>query len=158
MELSGLLHIAGPGTNYRDWNNTGVHRNFAVTAGPVNVPESWAPAAVDGSWRLYSRMNKHIVTCSTDSLGLFALFHEGEREQILHDVTRANPHLSALETRFRWPSGNEISYDVRAPKDRWVIVTAEGHPVNRDHGTWPLMNGDVPGYVFDPRQPPAPGR
>ena len=43
MWLNDLLYVTGPGQDiardFRKWNNTGVHRRFAVGRGPVHVPE-----------------------------------------------------------------------------------------------------------------------
>jgi len=44
-DLSEVLHLAGPGENFRLWNNSGVWRDFAVAAGPVFIPEKWKPDA-----------------------------------------------------------------------------------------------------------------
>ncbi len=38
-----MIHLAGPGTDFMKWNNTGVYRNFACAKGPVFVPDSFKP-------------------------------------------------------------------------------------------------------------------
>ncbi|MCH8286021.1 hypothetical protein IIB79_05760 [candidate division KSB1 bacterium] len=145
MDLKRLIHLTGPGDHYKEWNNTGVHRNFAVAAGPVYIPLGWSPVAKNSGWKIYRRDGLLIATHTSKDLGLLCLFHKGEAAQLLEDLTQANTLLN-LRTRFRWPSGPEIVYDVLAEKDQWVIVSVAGKLVDRDHGKWPLMSGDLPGW------------
>jgi hypothetical protein len=42
-------------------------------------------------------------------------------------------------------AGPVFSYDVFANKNEWIIVSIDGKPVDRAHGTWPLMKGALPG-------------
>jgi hypothetical protein len=147
MDLKELLHVAGPGNRFREWNNTGVHRNFAVAAGSVSIPDGWTPETQDAQWQIFRRQGINIAVHSRDSLGLFCLFHEGDPDSLLASLRTANPDVSRLETQFNWPVGTKLTYDVRAPKDRWVIETVDGESLGREHGSWSLMFGDVPGWT-----------
>lgn len=146
MDLTDLLHIAGPGDTYRDWNNTGVHRNFAVSAGPISIPEGWTPTAENKIWKIFEQSGQLIATHSTDTLGIFCLLPQDTPENLLEKLTSANPNPQTLKTQFQWPNGQTITYDINAPKNQWVITAINGKPVDRDHGKWPLMKGDVPGW------------
>lgn len=148
--LKELLYVTGPGSDvakdFRKWNNTGVHHRFAVAAGPVHVPEGWEPSASDGAWSIYERAGQTIGVYSTDTLGLFCLLRKGDNREQLQQLIKANPDEMRLQRRFAWPDGAALDYDVHADKNRWVISAVNGNPVDRSHGIWPLMAGEVPGY------------
>ncbi len=112
----------------------------------LHVPEGWKPASKDGAWSLYERAGQIIGVFSTDTLGLFCLLGKGDGETQLRQLIAANPDASQLKRRFVWPGGGTLDYDLHAEKDRWVIVSEDDKPVNRDHGAWPLMAGEVPGF------------
>jgi len=147
MDLKELLQVSGPGNKFRQWNNTGVHRKFAVSAGPVLIPEGWNSGAILDGWSIYERAGQRIGVYSSDKLGMFCLLPEGEPIDLVQQLATANPDRSRLQTQFQWPGGSLIEYDVLAPKEKWVIVSVDGMPMDRDHGHWPLMKGDVPGWV-----------
>ncbi len=150
MDLKEVLHVAGPGDTHRQWNNTGVHRRFAVAAGPVHVPEDWIPSLELEGWSFYERSSQRIVVHSTNDLGLFCLLpFEGELADQAMKFVVANADSSKLKGEFQWPEGSSIKYDVFADQDEWVIVSVDEKPVKRDHGRWPLMKGDVPGYGIE---------
>ena len=54
-DLSQVLHLAGPGAEFRQRNNTGVWRDFAAAAGPVRIPETWKPDAEAELWKVFHR-------------------------------------------------------------------------------------------------------
>ena len=147
MDLEELLHVAGPGEEYKRWNTTGVHRNFAVAAGSVSIPKEWEPVAQNKTWKIFEQANQHIATHSADSLGIFCLLSKRNAKELLSRLTEANLDAHTLENHFQWPSGPSITYDVHAPQNQWVITSVDGKPVDRDHGQWPLMKGDVPGWI-----------
>ena len=144
MELKDLLHVTGPGEKYREWNNTGVYKNFAVSAGPVSIPDGWQPIAKNDIWQIFKQTNQLIAVHSSDSLGVFCVLPEGEPESLLRRLTTTNAGIKALESRFQYPDGPAITYDVLAPKNQWVIIAVNDQPVDRNHGQWPLMQGTVP--------------
>jgi hypothetical protein len=144
-DLTAVLHLAGPGADFTAWNNTGVHRDFAVAAGPVHMPAGWAPKARDAGWAVYHPVATapQIAVYSTPALGLVVLVHEGTPAQILAALTAANPDPDALARRFRWPNGPELAYDVHAPKHRWVMTSVDGARLDRAFDRWPLLAGTL---------------
>jgi hypothetical protein len=144
-DRSAVLHLAGPGEDFTAWNNTGVHRDFAVAAGPVHVPEDWGPAAQNAQWSVYqpTQTSPRIAVHTTPSLGLVALVHDGTPAQVLSALTDANPDPDALAARFRWPDGPELTYDVDAPKHRWVMRSVDGGALDRAFDRWPLLTGTI---------------
>ena len=146
MDLKELLHVAGPGESYREWNNTGVHRRFAVSAGPVSVPDAWKPSHTYGKWSFYERAGQRVGVFSSDSLGIFCLLGAGELDTRAKALVAANSDEERLKSQFQWPGGSALEYNVFAGKEQWVITSVDEKPVDRDHGRWPLMKGNVPGY------------
>lgn len=144
-ELKQLLHLSGLGSDYRRWNHTGVHRRFAVAAGPVWVPDGWSPVIKRDGWLFYERAGKRIAVFSTGQFGLFCLMREegdfaGEAARLVAE----NGDAEELKRVFRWPDGPVLSYDVAAKKSEWVMVSVDGNALDRAHGKWPLMQGELP--------------
>jgi hypothetical protein len=146
MDLTELLHVAGPGVDYKKWNNTGVHKNFAVSAGAVFVPNGWVPVTQKNDWQLFEQAGQNIAVCSTDSLGVFCVLPAGDVGEFFERLALRNADVAVLKTRFQWPDGATLVYDVMAKKDQWVIVSVDGKGVDRDFGAWPLMQGEVLGF------------
>jgi hypothetical protein len=70
---------------------------------------------------------------------------DGDPEDLLARMTELNGDGKALRDRFLTAEGVTVTYDVSAPKDRWVIVSVDGVPTDQEHPRWPLMQGNVPG-------------
>jgi len=143
-ELSETFHLAGPGSDFMEWNNTGVCQNFAVAAGPVSVPTGYLPFTQKDSWKVYqSRDSLLIAVYSTPNLGILSV-HEKQNPQELADrLFASNSDPEKLKTQFLLPAGLKIEYDVFAPKDMWVIKAIDGNPVDRNCDKWPLIEGDM---------------
>jgi hypothetical protein len=144
-DLAEVLHLAGPGEDFTAWNNTGVHRDFAVAAGPVHVPEPWQPEAHNAAWTIYhpTETSPRIAVHTTPSLGVVALFPEGAPDALLEALGAANPDTDALASQFRWPEGPPLAYDVDAPKHRWVMTSVDGAALDRAFDRWPLLTGTL---------------
>ncbi len=144
-DLSELLHLQGPGPDYHGWNNTGVHRRFAVAAGPVHVPESWKPSIETHGWAFYQQAGKRIAVHSSHDFGLFCLLpDDGDFATQAPMLAAANADPSQLRHTFQWPDGPRLTYDVTAGKGDWVMVSENGKTLDRAHATWPLMAGELP--------------
>lgn len=143
-DLADIVHLAGPGDDFREWNNTGVHRDLAVAAGPVVVPTTWQPDAANDTWRVYAVSNDlSIAIHSNPTIGIVAVFRQGNAASVLDAVVAENADPALLVRSFRWPGGPEISYNVYAPKNRWVIATVDGEPLDRAFDKWPMMDGEM---------------
>ena len=142
-DLEQLLYLAGPGKNMRQWNNTGVYRDFACAAGKVHIPKNWKAAESNDVWTVYSQGNLQIAVHSRNHLGVVALFHQANAGQVLKLITDANPQPQKLYSQFNWPGSDTITYDLHSPKNLWVIKTAGKQNMNRQYDTWPLMDGDI---------------
>ncbi len=142
-DLSSVFHIAGPGSDYMGWNNTGVYKNFACAAGPVHVPPSFTPMAKNETWSVYTNADNVLIAVhSENQFGLIAVFENTDAATLLSQLTQSNPDKESLRTSFQFPDGNNLTYDVRAPKDKWVIMAENGQMLDRDFDQWPLISGD----------------
>lgn len=147
------FHISTPSWKEQR-NNTGVHRRFACGNTPVSVPEAYMPAAASGDWSVYAPECAEgllVAVCSAPKLGVLALFPDSIRtpQQLVEAVAAANPSLKGLRSRFAWPEGGSIAYDVNASQDTWVIKAVNDVPVDRAYDTWPRMAGDPPTISFN---------
>ncbi len=139
-DLSSVIHLAGPGTDFMKWNNTGVYRNFACAKGPVFVPESFIPVQKNETWSVYSTKDSLLIAVhSVADFGLIALFKNRKAGTLIADLMKANPYANQLKSGFLFPDGSKISYDVSAPQDQWVMVSADGKMLDRNFDQWSLI-------------------
>lgn len=142
-QLKEAFHIFGPGDNYMFWNNTGVYKNFACAAGPVLVPSNQKPVFEKDNWKIYAYTNQQfIVTYSTADCGLICLLEANSIEIVAANLLKNNADPSVLKNKFTFPDGQEIEYDLLAPKNRWVIKSWNGLPLDRVFSHWPLIHED----------------
>lgn len=141
--LSSVIHLAGPGTDFMNWNNTGVYKSFACAAGPVYVPESFTPIQKNQIWSIYTTKDSLLIAVhSVADFGLISVFRNGNASSLIGELMKANSDIDKLKSGFQFPDGHKISYDVSAPKKKWVIVSADGKQLDRDFDKWPLIDGD----------------
>ncbi|MEP6746883.1 MAG: hypothetical protein ABJB86_04105 [Bacteroidota bacterium] len=143
-KLSDVIHLAGPGTDFMQWNNTGVYKNFACAAGPVYVPSSMKPMITKGDWSVYSMHDSiTIAVYSTAKCGLVIVFEQVASGGLIDELLMLNPTAENLNMQFVFPGGQKINYDLTAAKDKWIIVSAEGKNTDREYDKWPLIEGDI---------------
>ena len=141
-DLSEIVHVAGPGERFQEWNNTGVWRQFAVAAGPVHISESWKPEATNELWSVYRcGTDLCLAVHSSAGLGVLHLVRSIDPVETLASTTAANPDLSALRTSFQSSDGSRVQYQIDADRDRWVIRAVNDEPVDRRFDAWPMMEG-----------------
>jgi hypothetical protein len=139
--LPETFHLSGPGTDYMRWNNTGVYKNFACAAGPVNVPPGIIPLEKDDNWSVFSMKDSvSLVAYSTGNFGLIAIFEDRKSSGLLNELMKANPDQEQLKTHFQFPGDRKIIYDVYSPKNKWVIISDNEKLLDRDFDKWPLIN------------------
>lgn len=140
-QLAQTFHLTGSGTDFMKWNNTGVYKNFACASGPVVVPAAFQPVAQTKNWQVYTASDGVLIAIhSVDGLGLMAVFTDMSPDNVLQNLEKVNPDASQLKTQFQFPNGQKITYDVKAPKNKWVIKSIDGNLTNRDFDTWELIN------------------
>lgn len=142
-DLTAMLRIEGAG-DLTTWNNTGVHRDFAVGAGPLRIPTEWRPCARTGNWRVFpleAEQAGWVITYSGPAVSLFAVDADGQDDPtvLLRRVLAANPDAERLTAEFVTPAGASIAYDIHAPRGIWVIKSANGERAERDYQAWPRL-------------------
>jgi hypothetical protein len=144
VNLSETFHLSGPGTDFMNWNNTGVYKNFACTAGLVFVPKSVKPVRKDENWSIYATKDSlHIAVYSAIEFGLIAVFENSDPEKLLTQLMQVNPDADKLKACFQFPGGPKLTYNVLSPKDKWVIISENDSLLNRDFDKWPLIEGNL---------------
>ena len=142
-DLSGIIHLAGPGTDFKKWNNTGVYKNFACAAGPVMVPSSFIPVATFHQWRVYQQFkNQYIFIFSTDNLGIIWITEKGDLDSLVKKIVAENADETSLSTHISLPDGLKIAYELNAPSDKWVIKLVNEKSIYRSFENWPLISTD----------------
>lgn len=137
--LDEVIHLYGPGDDFRNWNNTGVYKDFACAAGPVHIPENWSPEIKNKTWSIYECPDNFLLAVhSRHDLGIICLFHKGNAKMVLEKITELN-NDKALYHQFIWPEGDKIEYDTEAPENKWVIVAIDGDNVSREYDKWSLI-------------------
>jgi hypothetical protein len=141
-ELDSVIHLAGPGKDFRQWNNTGVAENFACAAGPVQVPTRMSAVQENGSWRIYPASHGLVIAVySKPQVGLVAVFRDVAPAALLHALVAANPDEADLAREFVFPGSRKIIYDLNSPRDRWVMISDSGKILDREFDRWPLLDG-----------------
>ena len=141
-ELDRVIHLAGPGNDFKQWNNTGVAANFACAAGPVRVPEQMTAAQENGSWRIYPASHQLVIAVySKPQVGLVAVFRNVAPAELLRALTAANPDEAALAREFVFPGGRKLTYDLNSPRNQWVMISDSGKILDREFDRWPLLDG-----------------
>ena len=140
---SETFNIAGPGIDFKGWNNTGVYKNFACAAGPVNIPSNYKPITQKGNWLMYQMKDGIVlVIYTTPKFGLMAVFENVSTTNLLDQVVALNFNAEKLNTSFQFPNGAKISYDVLAPKSKWVIKSVNDELQKRNFDSWSLIDGN----------------
>ena len=138
--LDETFHLAGPGTDFMNWNNTGVYKNFACSAGPVSVPNGVEAIAENGLWKVYQLPDSLLVGVhSTTDIGILSVFDQQNPGDLVNKLSVFNADPEKVKTQFHFLDGYTIDYDVNATKDRWVIKAIDGKPLDRNYDNWGLL-------------------
>lgn len=159
LELAGILHIIGEGDDYREWNNTGVYKRFAV-GNRVVLPASWLPVQSQGAWSIYepgagprnsfdksvhNSVHKpaKVLVYTGQNIAIVYLLPNFDSGTLLDIMTEKNSDEALLSNQFTTYDGEVIRYDIDAPKDTWVIESVSGVAINRDFDSWALLEGEL---------------
>ena len=142
-DLSEVLHLAGPGTTFREWNNTGVWHNLAVAGGPVHIPQDWTPDATGLNWSVFHRgENLCVAVHSRPDLGVVHVSQSDDAQILLKTLEETNGNANRLRDSFSTPEGRCIRYDITATHDKWVFSSLDHEPLDREFDDWPRMSGE----------------
>ena len=139
-KLADVVHLSGPGSDFKKWNNTGVWKNLAVAAGPVNVPKSWQATAEAKGWSVYLRPgNLCIAVYTQKDLGIVYVAGSSDANSVLQAISKANKSHEQLFQTIVLPTGQKVAYDLNAVKNEWVIKAIDNIKVDRDFDGWPSL-------------------
>jgi hypothetical protein len=142
-ELSATFNVAGPGNDFKGWNNTGVYKNFACAAGPVSIPQNCKAIAQKGNWSMYQMQDGVVlVIYSTPKFGLMAVFENESTTNLFEQIVTLNANEQDIFSSFQFPNGEKISYDVLAAKSKWVIKSLNNQLQKRNFDQWALIDGN----------------
>ncbi len=139
-DYQNCFHITGAG-DMKDWNNTGVYYNFAVSNSLVNLPERYKPVAEQGVWQIfkpYEEGDLLVAVFSDEDLGVLTLFN-GFKESPKELAVKLAELNSNLYNQISLPDGTKIEYDLKAKKKEWVIEAVNGKSVDRKYDYWPRL-------------------
>lgn len=79
-----------------------------------------------------------VAVYSEEEIGLIAVFGDNKNPDLLDELIQLNP-TAKLHGEFSFPGGRKITYDVHAPKNKWVINSVNDQPTDRNFDAWPLI-------------------
>lgn len=138
------FHLKGKG-EMKKWNNTGVYHRFACSNAPVYIPDKYKAIAEKSGWQIfkpYSDDDLLIAVFNTDDLGLLLLFpdSDGNAQNLANELAKLNPSTENLHHTVATHDGKiTISYDLKSPKNKWVITHTNGEPTDRNFDFWPRL-------------------
>ncbi|MCP4438954.1 MAG: hypothetical protein GY810_08430 [Aureispira sp.] len=144
LDYTQSFHISGK-ANIGNWNNTGVHKNFAVGRQPVSIPEAYKAKATFKGWQVFEHKGSRsfkIAVYNSKNLGLLLLFpnYTKSADYLSKALDLANPDLKILHKQVIFPdSKTVISFDLKAQKNKWVIKSINGKAVDRKYDNWPRI-------------------
>ncbi len=145
LDLKDCFHSKGKG-EMKTWNNTGVYHHFACSNAPFHIPANYKAANEKDGWKIFNPLANNplrVAIYEENRFGLLVLFPtwEGTSNELLEKIIKANPYALDLSHSFRFPNETTLSYDLHAPKNRWVIKSVDGKKVNRKYDKWPRWIG-----------------
>lgn len=137
------FHLKGKG-EMKDWNNTGVYHRFACANDSVRIPDRYKPVVEKEGWQVfkpYANKELLIAVYNGTDLGLLALFPQagGNAQTLADKLVELNPSKVDLYSTIRLPDGTAIGYDLRSPKNEWVITKINDKATNRNYDFWPRL-------------------
>ena len=124
------------------WNGTIPEfiKTLHAQRGEVNIPEGKQAIISSANWQIYSITEYvFLVTYSKKELGLMAIVHSNSAKNILEKIIENNSDERQLNYRFHHPNGNTIEYDLKSPKDQWVITRVNNNSTDRNFSKWPFF-------------------
>lgn len=144
QHLNDVIHLKGAGNDFMKWNNTGLYKNFACTNGSVHIPEKFTKIYSTEIWDIYELNNKLLAAVhQSDGLSILLISQSNNPKKLANNLQKNNPEMDKLRHEFQIPDGDHITYDVDAPKNKWLIKTINSKPVDRKFDNWPLLIGHL---------------
>jgi hypothetical protein len=137
QSLDSCFYLSDKG-KMRKWNNTGVYKNFACANQPVHIPPHYQALAEKENWKIFKPEGSDIfiLTYSNKNCGLLFVTPKQEApEKVLNEMILKNEKLNLSETAIT-PDNDTITFQLNAPKNRWVIKSVNSKPSDRKFNHW----------------------
>jgi hypothetical protein len=137
QSLDSCFYLSDKG-KMRKWNNTGVYKNFACVNQPVHIPPQHKPLSEKENWKIFKPDDSDvfILTYSNKKCGLlFVTAKQKAPEEIIDEMILKNQNLNLSETAIT-PDNDTITFQLNAPKNKWVIESVSSKPVDRKFNHW----------------------
>ncbi len=146
VDRNDCFYIAGKG-EFTSWNNTGVHRDFAVANGMVHYPSSMQPVFEKNGFTLFLPLTDndlYVILYDDENLGILALMPnwKGSTEELADKISMENSNKEALYHTFCHPNGSVYRYNPEANRDTSVMISVDDHFLRRDFAAWPRLSFD----------------
>lgn len=139
--LDSCFYLPGKG-KMKNWNNTGVYKNFACGPLPVHIPKQYKLLIMSGNWQLYKPLSENLflLIYNRKDLGLLFVIPNSISEpfEILKDMENKNQD-DQLFKKVITPENEAITYQLDAPKDKWVIESVNSKLLDRNFNHWPKV-------------------
>jgi hypothetical protein len=140
LELKDVLHMGRLSYRLKGFNQNGVAGRFAVSKGPLHIPQGWIPHSTIGNWAHFVKGDISIITFSSKRLGIFSIIPGADPEGLLQRIEGSNHDERKLMTEFFMPDGTEYSYELNSPRDMYMIRSAGDRSFDRDFSRWPYWD------------------
>lgn len=137
QSLDSCFYLSDKG-NMRNWNNTGVYKNFACANQPVHIPPQYKPSVESGNWKVFKPYNDmlSIVVYNQKNIGLLFIAENSDTpEKLIAEMILKNNTLKLSETAIT-PENDTITFQLNAPQNKWVIKSANLKPIARKFNHW----------------------
>lgn len=136
--IDSCFYLPGKG-KMRNWNNTGVYKNFACGQQPVHIPAQYQPIHTSENWQLFQPYNTnfYLAVYNRKNLGLLFAIPNAEKSprEILNELKSENPE-SEIHKKVITPENDTITFNIEAPKNKWVIESVNSKSLDRKFNHW----------------------
>lgn len=141
--IDSCFHIDGKGKR-PNWKMTGVYRNFGVGAHAVSIPEHYTAKDSSGHWKIFepyaSDASFHVLVYSTKKAGLiYVVDNDNLSAQMRLQQTIEQNKKQKQSKTFVYSNGDVLSYNLCAPKTKWIIKSMNGKKMERRFVKWSAL-------------------
>lgn len=137
ISLDSCFYLSGNG-KMRNWNNTGVYKNFACAPQPIHIPRQYKPVAEKENWKIFKPYNNNlsIVVYNRENVGLIFITEKPDTpEKLIDEMILKNSEINQTESAIT-PENDTIAFQLNAPKNKWVIESVNSKPLDRKFNHW----------------------
>lgn len=142
--LDDIFYISDQKKKPTKWNNTGVYDDFACAKGTVHIPKNKFSLLDSLGWSIfYISKDLFLGTYSRNDVALFVIIRETTAVNAIKKILMNNPNSKIYNKQFIHPNGNVITYDLKSPKNKWVIKSVNNVTTERNFEKWPFFEGKI---------------